>query len=165
MIKFDLNTNIYRPLQQVFAFVVTPENDFHWQYGTLMSSKISKGEMSLGTLFRVVGYFMGQRIQSVYEVIDFEPNKMYGFKSLSGPMDSYTLYTFEVINGSTRINISTQISPGALLKPNDITTERKVKKQYRENLALLKDVLETSPVNRASEFTSLVSNRRRSDFS
>jgi hypothetical protein len=165
MIKFELNTYIYRPLMQVFAFVATPENDFHWQYGTLISTKISKGKMSLGTLFRVVGYFMGQRIQSVYEVIDFEPNKRYGFKSLSGPMDSYTLYTFEVTNGSTRINLTTQISPCALLKPNDITTERKVKKQYRENLALLKDVLETSPVNRPSESTSPVSNRRWSDFS
>lgn len=165
MIRFELNTFIYRPLTQVFAFVATPENDFHWQYGTLMSTKISKGEMSLGTLFRVVGYFLGRRIESVYEVIDFEPNKMYGFKSLSGPTDSYTLYTFEVIKGSTRINLSIQMSPGALLKSNDMTIESKVKKQSRENLALLKEVLETSQVHRSSESMSPVSNRRRSDFS
>ena len=28
--KFDLNTDTQRPLTQVFAFVATPENDFHW---------------------------------------------------------------------------------------------------------------------------------------
>jgi hypothetical protein len=30
MIKFDLDVDIYRSLHDVFAFVVTPENDFHW---------------------------------------------------------------------------------------------------------------------------------------
>jgi polyketide cyclase/dehydrase/lipid transport protein len=164
MIKFDLNTYIYRPLQQVFAFVAMPENDFHWQYGTLISTLISKGEMGVGTLFRAVSHFLGRRIESVYQVTEFEPNKRYGFKSLSGPLDSHTLYTFEVMKGSTRINISTQISLGEVFESNPTTAEKVVKKQYRENLALLKDVLEASQVDRSSESTWLVSSRRKSDF-
>jgi len=148
MISFDVNTYIYRPLKQVFSFVATPENDFQWQYGTLASAQISKGEMGIGTLFHSVGHFMGQRIESVYEVTEFEPNKRYGFKSRSGPMDSHTLYTFEVTKGSTRINICTRVSPGDLYKPGDVTVEKKVKKQYRENLALLKGVLEACPTDR-----------------
>src|SRR5512141_3333715 len=116
MISFDLNTNIYRPLHQVFRFVATPENDFQWQYGTLASHQMSEGEIGLGTVFRTLGHFMGQRMESVYEVTEFEPNKKYGFKSRSGPMDSHTLYTFEVMGGSTKINIFTRISPGDLLK-------------------------------------------------
>ncbi|SRR6266516_3214035 len=164
MINFELNTYIYRPLTQVFTFVSTPENDFHWQYGTLVSAQVSKGKMDVGTLFQTVSHFMGRRIESVYEVTEFEPNKSYGFKSLSGPVDSHTLYTFEVMEGSTRINISTQISPKDLLKPNDTTAEKTVKKQYRENLALLKDILEASQVDRPLEDASFVSNRRKSDF-
>ena len=164
MIKFDLNTYIYRPLAQVFAFVATPENDFHWQYGTLMSAKISKGEMGLGTLFRGVGHFMGRRMESVYEVTEFEPNKSYGFKSSSGSIDSHTLYTFDVMEGSTRINLSSQIRLGESIKSNDTTVEKTVKKEYRENLALLKDFLEASQMERTSESMLLVSNRRRSDF-
>jgi len=142
MISFDLDTYIYRPLKQVFNFIATPENDFQWQYGTLTSVQISAGEMGIGSLFRAVGHFMGQRIESVYEVTEFEPNQRYGFKSQSGPMDSYTLYTFEVLKGSTKINVSTQVSPGDLFKPGNIAVEKKVKKQYRENLALLKGILE-----------------------
>src|SRR5512138_1786754 len=139
MIKFDLNTDIYRPLQQVFAFVATPENDFHWQYGTLTSDIISIGAMGIGTLFRVVGHLLGQRMESVYEITEFEPNKRYGFKSLSGPIDSYTLYRFEIIKGRTRISNSTQISWGEPFKSNPISAEKTVKKEYRENLALLKN--------------------------
>jgi len=146
IISFDLHTHIYRPLKQVFSFVATPENDFQWQYGTLASTQISKGEIGIGSLFRAVGHFMGQRIESVYEVTEFEPNKRYGFKSRSGPMDSDTLYTFEVTNGSTKINISTRVRSGDLFKPGDIAVEKKVKKQYRENLALLKGILEADRV-------------------
>ncbi len=142
MISFELNAQIYRPLKQVFGFVSTPENDFQWQYGTLASVQISDGEMGIGSLFRSVSHLVGHRIESVYEVTEFEPEKRYGFKSLSGSMDSHTLYTFEVVKGSTRINISTQVSPGDLFIIVNGIAEKKVKKQYRENLALLKDVLE-----------------------
>jgi hypothetical protein len=163
MIKFDLNTDIYRPLQQVFAFVATPENDFHWQYGTLMSAQISTGAMGIGTLFRTVGHFMGQRIESVYEVTEFESNKRYGFKSLSGPIDSYTLYIFEIIKGNTRINNSTHISLSEPFKSSPIAAEKTVKKEFRENLALLKDILEESPIRGSSNPASFVPHPQRSD--
>jgi Polyketide cyclase / dehydrase and lipid transport len=146
MISFDLDTNIYRPLNQVFRFVATPENDFQWQYGTLTSIQISEGEIGVGTVFRSVGHFMGQRIESIYEVTEFEPDKSYGFKTRSGPMDSHTLYTFEIIGSSTNVNISTRINPGDLLKPDSAAIIKKVKKQYRENLALLKGILEADRV-------------------
>jgi hypothetical protein len=91
---------------------------------------------------------MGQRIDSIYEVTEFEPNKRYGFKAQSGPMDSHTLYTFEVTESSTKVNICTRISPGDLFKTGGVAVEKKVKKQYRENLALLKGILEAYPADR-----------------
>lgn len=149
MISFELNINIYRPLHQVFCFVATPENDFQWQYGTLTSTRISTGETGMGTIFRTVSHVMGHRIDSVYEVTEFEPDKRYGFQSRSGPMASETLYTFDVMGGCTKINISTRIHPSELLKPDNMATEKKVKKQYRENLALLKGLLEADRVVKA----------------
>jgi hypothetical protein len=149
MIRFDLNTHIYRPLPQVFAFVATPENDFQWQYGTLASAQISKGEIGTGTLFRAVGHLLGRRVETIYEVTAFEPNKRYGFKSVTGPVDSYTLYTFEISQGGTWINLSTETNPRDLFKPNDVIVIKKFKKQYKENLAMLKSMLETHRIVRA----------------
>jgi hypothetical protein len=164
MMKFDLYTDIYRPLAQVFAFVTTPENDFHWQYGTLMSAKMSGGAMGVGTLFRVVGHLMGRRVESVYEVTEFESNKRYGFKSLSGLMDLCTLYTFELMKGSTRVSHSIQISAVEAFRSNPTTAERRVKKEYRENLTLLKEILESSRVELPAGPTLPVSQHRKSDF-
>src|SRR5687767_12135175 len=148
MINFDLNTHIYRPLKQVFAFVATPENDFQWQYGTLASSQISKGEMGVRTLFRAVGHILGRRIETMYEVTAFEPNTSYGFKSVSGPVDSYTLYTFAMTEGGTEINLFIETNPRDLFKPNDTVIVKKFKKQYKENLAMLKSVLEAHQIVR-----------------
>ena len=148
MIRFEINTHIYRPLRQVFHFVTTPENDFQWQYDTLTCAPLTEGEMGLGTLFRAVGHFMGQRVESVFEVTGFELNKVYGYKSLSGPMVSNTLYTFEIAGGKTEVRMSIQIHPGDLLASSIHMAEKKLKKQYRENLALLKDLLESRQVER-----------------
>lgn len=148
MIRFEINTHIYRPLRQVYHFVTTPENDFQWQYGTLTCARLSEGEVGLGTLFRVVGHFMGQRVENIFEVTAFELNRIYSYKSLSGSMVSNTLYTFEIAGGKTEIRMSVQIHPGDLLTSSVHMAEKKLKKQYRENLALLKDLLESRQVER-----------------
>jgi hypothetical protein len=159
MMKFELTINIYRPLPQVFAFVTLPENDFYWQYGTLVSEKISKGEMGEGTLFRTVGHFMGRRLEIIHGVTEFQSNQRYGFKSQSGPIDLQTLYTFEVMKGSTRISLSTQLILGEPFKSNLFAAEKTVKKEYKENLALLKDVLESTRAELPLPRTLLVSKR------
>lgn len=164
MIKFDVDIEIYRPLAQVFAFVTTPENDFHWQYGTLMSAKISGGEMGRGTIFRAISHLMGRRVESVYEVTEFELNRRYGFRSLSGLIDRRTLYTFENMKGSMQIRHLTEISLGEPFKSNPTTVEKTLKKEYRENLGLLKDVLEASRIELSLESNLSASKRRRSDF-
>jgi hypothetical protein len=151
MIKFDLEVRIYRPLQEVFAFVATPENDFHWQYGTLMSAQIADGKIGTGTLFRAVGHFMGRRMESVYEIMEFEPNKKYGFRSLSGVLDSHTLYTFDVHKGATRIGIFAQFDSDDPLMVTGPALEKSLRKQYKENLNLLKEILETNQVAKRSD--------------
>jgi len=86
MINLNVSTTIYRPIGQVFEFMSAPENDFQWQYGTLVSARLSEGDSEIGTSFRSIGHLMGRRVQSTFEVTEFEPNRKYAFKSLSGPL-------------------------------------------------------------------------------
>jgi hypothetical protein len=146
MISFDLNTQIYRPRKQIFSFVATSENDFQWQYETLASTRMSRGEIGIGTRFRTTGHFMGRRIESVYEVTEFEPNKKYGVKSVSGPIEARALYTFEEVKGCTMVTMSIWLDPGDLCKADSVRVQAKIKKQYKENLALLKGILEADRI-------------------
>ena len=151
MIHFDLGTHIVRPLKQVFQFVTTPENDFQWQYGTLASACLSEGEFGMGSLFRVVGHFLGERTESLFEVTGFEPYRKYGYRLQSGPIFSDTAYSFEMQGGRTELRLSVQINPGDLFKSSIAITEKRLKKQYKENLALLKELLEATRTERAAQ--------------
>jgi hypothetical protein len=149
MMNFELNTHIHRPLTQVFSFVATPENDFQWQYGTLTSAQVSQGEVGIGTLFRVVGHLMGQRLETLYEVTTFELNRCYGFRSVTGPVDSHIHYRFEITDGATRIQMTLETDLRDLFKASNTIIIKRFKKQYKENLAMLKSILEAQKIVRA----------------
>ena len=142
MINLISSILIYRPIKQVFDFISTPENDFQWQYGTLASASVSEGITGLGAYFRSIGHLMGHRIQSTFEVTEYEPSRKYGFKSLSGPLNSHTSYDFEIANGSTKINVSTQANAVNFFQVNENILEKMMKKQLKDNLAMLKNILE-----------------------
>jgi uncharacterized protein YndB with AHSA1/START domain len=142
MIHLEMSTMIHRPITQVFDFVSTPENDFQWQYGTLATARLSEGINKKGTAFRSIGHLLGHRVQGTFEVVEYETNKEYGFKSLSGPLHSQTLYTFEMSDGGTRITMSTWAHMVNFFRINERLLGKKIKKQLKENLTLLKEVLE-----------------------
>ena len=137
-----MSTIIYRPVRQVFDFLSTPENDFQWQYGTLATASLSEGVSKTGTFFRSIGHFLGRRNLSTFEVTEYELNSKYGFKSLSGPLHSQTSYTFEMAEGGTRINVSTRTHVVNFFQMNEGVLGKRIKNQSKENLKMLKDLLE-----------------------
>lgn len=147
MIDIHSSTHIYRPVQQVFHYICTPENDFQWQYGTLVSAKISGSSAEIGATFRSVGHLLGHRSQSTYEVTEYEPNNKYGFKSLSGPLQSFTIYTFHPAKGYTKVDISMQANVINMVDLNENILEKKMRRQLKENLAMLKNILEAEGVS------------------
>jgi uncharacterized protein YndB with AHSA1/START domain len=151
MVNVNVSTIISRPVQEVFDFVSKPENDFQWQYGTLETARLFKSAIKSRTVFRSIGHFMGRRNLSTFEVAEYEQNKKYRIKSLSGPLHSQTSFTFETVNGGTQINISTQTNVVDFYQIHESLVEKILRKQLRENLALLKDLLETSQILPASE--------------
>lgn len=146
MINLTFNIKIYRPIKRVFDFVSEPENDFQWQYGTLASTRLPDNASAIGSFFQSIGYLMGRRIHGTFEVTEYEPCSKYGFKSLSGPLNSQTSYTFEIAEGSTKVNVSTQANLINFFQMDERIVERMMKKQIRENLAMLKSLLETVQV-------------------
>ena len=146
MISLHVSTMICLPVRQVFDFVSTPENDFQWQYGTLATAKLSNGASKMGSCFRSIGHLLGHRVQSTFEVTQYEPSRTYRFRSLSGPLHSQTSYTFEGANDSTKISISTQAHLVNFFQMNERLLEKRMKKQLKENLILLKDLLEAKQI-------------------
>ena len=142
MINLEMSTMIDWPVQQVFDFVSTPENDFQWQYGTLATARLSDGVIRTGTFFRSVGHLLGRRNVATFEVTAYDLNKAFGFKSLSGPLHLWSAYTFAMTEAGTRITISTRAHVVNFIHMDEDILEYKIKKQLKENLRILKDRLE-----------------------
>lgn len=147
MISIKASTLILRPVWEVFIFVTDPKNNSLWQYGSLESVQISEGDKGVGALFSSFGHFMGRRIQSTFEVTEFEANKIYGFKTLSGPVQLRASYKFETVDRGTNLAVSTRVRPGGFFKLVDPIVARAAKKQFKENLARLKELLEARELN------------------
>ena len=146
MISINLTVLILRPIWEVFDFITNPANNSKWQYGSLESVQLSSGDMQVGTLFSSIGHFMGRRIQSDFEVTEFETNKSYGFETISGPIQMQTSYNFEVVDHGTNVVVSSLINPGGFFKLIDSIVAKVAKKQFKENLTTLKGLLETREI-------------------
>lgn len=149
MINVSSSITIYKPARVVFDFVSSASNDFEWQYGTLASGSSPGDGRRLGGTFRTIGHLMGHRTQSSFEITDFEADRRYGFRSLSGPLHLNTLFTLELQNGRTLLHVSTQATPANLLDAAENVIEKFMQKQLREDLALLKSILEAPAVRQA----------------
>ena len=145
MINVAASILISRPLAQVFDFVSAPANDFEWQYGTLASGQISKGEAGLGSSFRTIGHLMGQRMHCTFEITEYEADSQFGFRSLSGPLESHTSYKLRRAAGSTRLDVATEAFAVNSLQIREGDLKKHMQRQLREDLALLKTLLESGP--------------------
>jgi hypothetical protein len=142
MINLSSSILIHRPAAAIFDFITVPANDFEWQYGTLGSSPTSAVPQGLGATFQTIGHVMGRRTQGTYEVTQYEASRRYGFRSLSGPLHLDTMFTLETGTGRTRVTVTTQAASGTAPQHSDRQMQRYMSRQLREDLALLKQVLE-----------------------
>jgi hypothetical protein len=88
---------------------------------------------------------MGRRNLSTFEVTEYQPDQKYGFKSLSGPLSSQTSYSLGMAdNGCTTLEISIQADVVNFFQMDEGILEKKMKKQLKEDLAMLKGLLEAN---------------------
>ena len=142
MRRIETDIVIDRPVEEVFEFVSNPENDTSWQSGLEESRLTSEGPMGVGSTHLVVRRFLGKRIESLSEVTRFEPNAKIGLNSLSPPGQFAVEYTFEPINGGTRITTVAQADSGGLFKLGEPLVMKMVEAEMRRDFAALKELLE-----------------------
>jgi uncharacterized protein YndB with AHSA1/START domain len=142
MFNLTIGTIIELPIEHVFDYMSTPENDFQWQYGTLTTATVTNRLNRMGIYFRSIGHFLGRRNLGTYQVIESSSNRKYRFKSLSGPLHLHTAYTFGTIDGGTKVNISIHVGTINFFHIDERVLEKSMKRQLKEDLIALKALLE-----------------------
>lgn len=142
MIKIEQTLKINRPLEEVYAYVTDNSKTAEWQSGLKESSVISDGPFGVGSQIKDVRTLAGRELESNVEVTAFEPNKKFGLKALSGPVQFEITQTFEAVDGGTKITFSTEGEPGGFFKLAGPMLAKQMEKEFAANSAKLKEILE-----------------------
>jgi uncharacterized protein YndB with AHSA1/START domain len=142
MAKLEISTVINRPVEEVFALLSNPENGPKWNSGSIEVKKTSQGPIGVGTTYRTVRKFLGQRMEDETELTEYEPNRRYATKTKSGPIPVEAQVTFERVNGGTRVTGTMVAEPGGFFKLAEPLLVSMAKRQFEADVANLKDLME-----------------------
>ena len=141
--KLEVSVVIKRPVEEVFSFVNNPANEPLWSSGLVESSQISEGPVGVGTQMREVNRILGKRIEHIYEITEYEPNRGYSCKSISGPFPWRGAYTFEPVKGGTRVTMTGEFQRiGSVFKLAEPLITRMAKRQFQADFNNLRDLME-----------------------
>ena len=142
MRSFEISTTINRPIDAVFDYTTNPENDATWQSGVLESEIASGGPMRVGATTREVRQFLGKRMESQAEIIEYEPNAKIGFKSTSGPVQYKATQSYEPVDGGTKLTVTGEAETGGFFKLAEGLVVRMFEKEMQDALGKLKVLME-----------------------
>ena len=142
--RAEASVVINRPAEAIFAFLADIDKRTQWQASLLEVSKTSEGPVGVGATGREVRHIMGRRMESSFEITEFEPDRKISFKSTSGPIAIQGRYTLEPELGATRLSIVVDGELDGTLKLVEPMVVQIVKQQLDADFGTLKLLLEAS---------------------
>jgi uncharacterized protein YndB with AHSA1/START domain len=142
MIDFTVETQIDRPVGEVFAYAVDPDKLPSWQTNTVSARREDDGPYGVGSRLREVHRAPGgKELESIVEVVEFEPDRAFALEVREGtPVHAHL--TFDPAGDGTRMRFRAHgrlTGPTRLIEP---LVGRMLRKQFTEQVATLKAVLE-----------------------
>lgn len=145
MITVENEIIINRPVEVVFAAITDIPNVPKWQTGVTESRQTTPGPVGVGTRGVNVRTVLGQRLETTFEVTEFTPNQTFALRSLTGPVSYELRTTLAPVSGGTRLHSILRAEPRGFFKVAEPVLASTVKKDFAEDLARLKTLLESRP--------------------
>jgi uncharacterized membrane protein len=146
MTILEFSTKVNKPAEQVFEFITNLENQKKLsQYITAI--EINE-PLKVGTRYKIQTTTMGRTIDTLNEIVSFEPNKKFGVKTFAPPpaSDVTNTYLLEPDGDGTKLilQMDTVLTPPGM--PNIPGMEDMMKKQmsaaFEGTLATMKKAIE-----------------------
>lgn len=145
MIDFTIETQIDRPVGDVFDHVSDPDRLSTWQTNTVSAVKESDGPVGLGTRLREVHRAPGgKELESLVEVSEYEPNRLFALRVVEGT-PVHARMTFEPAGDDGAETLMRFAAHGELSGPMRLAQpllQRVLKRQFKQQTNTLKQLLE-----------------------
>ena len=141
--RIEESVVINRPVEEVFLYASNPENLPEWARTAVQVRRDAPEPLKAGATFTAVGEFLGRRIETAFEVVTHELNRCHSHRSTGGPFPTEWVLAFEeIVWGGTRYTQVVEGEPGRLFGLATGLLERAARRQFREDMLKLKDLLE-----------------------
>ncbi len=143
MIETKVETLIHKPLEIVFSYLASLENQT--EYNTSIRSAI-KNEIEVGQLpsYTIEIDLALFKLKENYRVILFETNKRFVARLDHSLLSFEDTYEFKEENGYTQITIVDRMELKGLLRLSEGLVKINLASQMKENLARVKTNIESS---------------------
>ena len=144
MAKIEASTVINRPIEEVFAFATDYDTHLQWQSGVEEANITTEGPLGVGSQYTYVMQMLGRRLETAGEIIEHDPPNRHGFNATSGPLPMRGAFTFETVDGGTRVTMGAEAELGGFFKLAEPIAVRVIQRQVQASLANLKDIIEAT---------------------
>jgi uncharacterized membrane protein len=144
VIKQQQRVTINRPVEDVFAFAGAAlfANNSKWSPDLQQSTPTSSGPLGMGATAHQVRLVNGKPTESDAQITEFVPNSKVSFTS-TGSMNASGTYSFTSSDGGTQVELAMEVKPEGIGRLAEPIISRKIKQSMGEDLARLKQLLET----------------------
>jgi uncharacterized protein YndB with AHSA1/START domain len=143
VIDFTIETDIKRPVAEVFAYVTDPAKLATWQTNTVSAVAEDGAPLHEGTRLREVHRGPGGRqLSSLVEVSELVPDRLFALRMIEGPLPIDARISVEPSERGTRLRFNVTGEPTGPLRFLQPVMRLALKRQFREHCSSLKRVLE-----------------------
>jgi uncharacterized protein YndB with AHSA1/START domain len=143
VIDFTIETDIKRPVAEVFAYVTDPAKLATWQTNTVSAMAEDGAPLHLGSRLREVHRGPGGRqLSSLVEVSELVPDRLFALRTIEGPLPIDARISVEPSESGTLLRFNVRGEPTGPLRFLQPVMRFALKRQFREHCATLKRVLE-----------------------
>jgi uncharacterized protein YndB with AHSA1/START domain len=143
MIDFTIETEIRRPVPEVFAYATDPAKLSSWQTNTVSAVQEGDGPLGVGTRLREVHRAPGgKEFESLVEVSEFEPDRTFALRVVEGALPVDAHLTFEPTERGTLMRFRAFGQPTGFMLAAQPLVRRSLKRQFARHCETLREVLE-----------------------
>jgi uncharacterized protein YndB with AHSA1/START domain len=140
------STEIARPPEEVFAYVIDPSTMSEWQHGCVRGH-MDGAPTRVGSKCTTIRRIGGREREVITEITEYDPPHRWADRGISGPIRAIVTVTVEPLADGSRSRVTIEVDftghgIGKLLVP--LVVRRQAASEMPENMRQLKRRLEAS---------------------
>jgi hypothetical protein len=135
-------TDITSPISAVATFASEPDNAPRWYVNIKSVEWRTARPIGVGSRFAFVAKFLGRRLEYVYQVVEYVPNKRLVMRTADGPFPMETMYEWEPTETGTRMTLRNRGTPSGFSRIVAPFMATAMRRANQKDLAALKTLLE-----------------------